>query len=163
MKRLEDRRTEQQINWYKDFMSCDVGGEILMAIASLDAETAQNKYGFSDKVPLVDSRQFAADSLFCEWAYVVDLDKGQLEVYRGFNSTRRLKETDRFFFLQSPDGKPVDGYYPIYQIATFDLLQLPDNKEFVRMVEEKDSQIFPEESTTEQLVTMVNALQERAE
>ena len=28
--------------------------------------------------------EFAADSLMCEYAYVIDLDKQRLEVYRGF-------------------------------------------------------------------------------
>jgi len=36
-------------------------------------------------VDLRDDREFAHDSLFCEWAYVVDLDRNVLEVYKGFN------------------------------------------------------------------------------
>lgn len=152
LKRLEDRRTEQQINWYKDFMSRDVGGEILMAIASLDAETAQNKYGFSGKVPLVDSRQFAADSLFCEWAYVVDLDEGRFEVFTGFNKTRPLESLDRFFFLQQPDGGKVDDHYPVYLAASFDLQELPDEESFIKTVTECVGILFPDEDeeTSEQ-------------
>ena len=30
--------------------------------------------------------KFAADSLFCEWAYVIDFDTRQLEAYQGFNT-----------------------------------------------------------------------------
>ena len=32
---------------------------------------------------LEDSLSFGSDGLFCEWAYVVDLDEGALEVHRG--------------------------------------------------------------------------------
>jgi len=34
---------------------------------------------------MVDSQAFLQDSLFCEWAYVINIDEGVLEVYRGFN------------------------------------------------------------------------------
>lgn len=34
---------------------------------------------------MVDSGGFLADSLLCEWAYIVNLDSKELEVYRGFN------------------------------------------------------------------------------
>ena len=37
---------------------------------------------------LVNSESFAADSLFCEYAYVLDLDKKMLEIYRGFNEAK---------------------------------------------------------------------------
>lgn len=33
---------------------------------------------------MIDGREFAKDSLFCEWGYVIDLDRGVFEVYRGF-------------------------------------------------------------------------------
>lgn len=44
---------------------------------------------------LVDSSEFAGDSLFCEWAYVLDMDKDILEVYQGFN-TRKVAHAQRF-------------------------------------------------------------------
>ncbi len=34
---------------------------------------------------MIDSHAFLADSLFCEWAYVVNLDERTFEVYEGFN------------------------------------------------------------------------------
>jgi len=34
---------------------------------------------------MIDGHKFLADSLFCEWAYIINLDTGELEIYRGFN------------------------------------------------------------------------------
>ena len=47
---------------------------------------------------LENSIEFAANSLHCEWAWLVDLDAGKFEAYSGFNK-RPLTEKDRFFFL----------------------------------------------------------------
>lgn len=53
--------------------------------------------------------EFAADSVFCEWVYVIDLDSEVLEIYTGFNK-RPVPETHRFYFLQKLSK---DGYYPV--------------------------------------------------
>lgn len=55
------------------------------------------------------STSFAADSLFCEWAYVIDLDNDILEVYKGFNKIPLLSD-ERF---KSFDSLSRDEYYPV--------------------------------------------------
>lgn len=73
---------------------------------------------------LKDSSSFAADSLFCEWGWVVDLDAGVLEVYRGFN---KRKPVGRFEGVQGSE----EGYEAITLIRTFDLSALPSTEEFL--------------------------------
>ena len=78
--------------------------------------------------------EFAADSLFCEWAYVIDLDEGTLEAFVGFNKLP-LKPDDRFYFLM--DKRRVDyideDYYPIklFPGARWRLNELPTVDEFL--------------------------------
>lgn len=79
--------------------------------------------------------EFIGDSLYCEWAYVVDLDTNKLEVYKGFNKDG-IKPTDRFYNM------PVDAHNPEYKpcvmIASFDLDSLPDDAAFIAACKEND-------------------------
>ena len=76
---------------------------------------------------LHDEAGFAADSLFCEWAYVVDLDKMKLEVYKGFNK-KPLGVRARFKYLEEKMRDREDKYYPIVKTATFDINNLPETE-----------------------------------
>jgi hypothetical protein len=80
---------------------------------------------------LIFKEDFAADSLFCEWCYVIDLDKGSFEVFRGFNKTP-LTEEDRFYYLSD---KIKNDYYPVKILTSYSLNDLPDDISFL---EEKD-------------------------
>ena len=72
---------------------------------------------------LENSLEFAADSLFCEWAYVVDFDHGVFEVYRGFSNVP-LGPGDRFYWLEGKGGSR--GYHPVRLAASFKLDALKD-------------------------------------
>jgi len=52
---------------------------------------------------LQNSVDFVGDSLFCEWAYVIDLDKKMVEVYKGFNE-KPLTKRDRFYKIKTTEG-----------------------------------------------------------
>ena len=89
----------------------------------------------TDDVYQTNQIDFAGNSCVCEWAYVIDLDKGTLEAYKGFNETA-LEPFDRFY------GFPIQGhvfkndagedfkYQPIKLAGIWPLDTLPSNKEF---------------------------------
>lgn len=83
--------------------------------------------------------EFVADSLYCEWAYVIDLDKKVFEVYAGFNE-KPLKPKDRFFNLQ----KEGDKYFPVKLVKKYKLDELPTAKNFVKEIEKLTAE--PEEA-----------------
>lgn len=96
-------------------LSRDIGGGIL--------EFIQN----NNNVLLKNSIDFANDSLFCEWAYVVNLDSNLFEVYEGFNK-EPLSENERFY---NPTLIPKNEFYPVKHVVSFDLNSLPTDSEFL--------------------------------
>lgn len=101
------------------WLSRDAGSKILHYV--LD--------GTADGVRL--SVEFAADSLFCEWAYVLDLDAEVLEVYTGFQETAHSE--GRFASLASKERE----YFPVRLLRSLPLSALPSDAEFLQ-IESKD-------------------------
>lgn len=65
-----------------------------------------------------DYSEFLADSLFCEWAYILNLDTERLESYTGFNKNRSAKGR---YASQSIERN--SGYYGV---ALLKEIALPD-------------------------------------
>lgn len=70
-------------------LSRDTGAEILEIVANAEREIA-----------LTDEHEFIKDSLFCEWAYVIDLDVKQLRVYANGENLKAV-----FMLDEMPDEK----------------------------------------------------------
>ena len=110
--------------------SRDTGAEILTMI--------QNNRITSNC--LEDSLTFASESLFCEWAYVVDFDKRTFEVYKGFNKTP-LEESDRFYFLrmyEDPGEYSGGVYHGVKIVNSFSLDDLPSDDAFLNAFKEDE-------------------------
>jgi hypothetical protein len=105
--------------------SRDIGAEILNIVMDSEKEVCTKS-----------SIDFAGDSLFCEWAYVVDLDKNILEVYKGFNQVP-LSEGDRFYGYAKGNSPE---YHPVVKLKSFDLGSLPTDEEFYKIEETEDEE-----------------------
>lgn len=106
--------------------SRDTGAEILSLIQSKP-----------DGMKLNDNIGFAADSLFCEWAWVIDFDAGTFEAFEGFNRNGPLEEGERFFFL---NPLAEDGYYPVKKVAEWSLDGLPSDEDFLAAFKSEDEE-----------------------
>lgn len=113
------------------YFSRDNGAEILGMIQDRD-----------DEILLTNGIDFASDSLFCEFAYVVDFDKNTFEAYKGFNENP-VPAGERFADFPVGEAGNRDGkieYYPIRHLATFDLNNLPNDEEFLAATKDKDEE-----------------------
>jgi hypothetical protein len=69
---------------------------------------------------MIDSHEFLQDSLFCEYAYIVNLDDMAFECYRGFQREPHTK--GRYAALTGRDE-----YKPVALVGSFDLADIPQN------------------------------------
>lgn len=96
--------------------SRDVAGQILAMVA-----------GNPNGLILHNSLDFIKDSLFCEWAYVIDFDTNTFEIFKGFNQEQGTP-VERFYSAQ-PDKS---GYYPCKFLISWDLTKLPTIRQMVK-------------------------------
>ena len=126
-----DKRTPEQKRWFETYITRNIGGEILGSVAnSKDLE-----------ILLKDSIDFAADSLMCEWAYVVDFDNNTFEIFKGFNQ-EPLAEDERFknAVLEKDYSSVAKEYKPVKLFIKYDLDNLPDVNQMIEdcTVDEED-------------------------
>lgn len=80
---------------------------------------------------MIDNRDFIADSLFCEWAYIVNLDTDKFEVWKGFQQS----PTD---YNRYGTEKNEGGYYPCKLVKEYDLDKLPTKAKFLKDMKKFD-------------------------
>lgn len=73
---------------------------------------------------LLGAGDFPANSLFCEYGYVIDLDSHRFEYYEGF---QRAQHTEGRFAAMAVPAYRHDGYWPIRLMRSWPLDALPDS------------------------------------
>lgn len=121
-----------------DMVDLDVSKKFKEKNLHLHRDCGANIYALiqnsANGLKLQNDIEFAADSLFCEWLYVVDMDKNTFEVYKGFNE-KPLKKNERFHFLQK-SGQ----YYPVKLVKTYSLSSLPSDEDFKQDFAKKEDE-----------------------
>lgn len=144
-KELERRYKELGITG--DFMNLEQAARFKAKYPQFDrdmaAEVLQEIYK-GNVNELDNSESFAADSLFCEYAYVIDLDKNTFEIYEGFNK-EPLSESERFYYLQAKNKhvakhRGESQYYPVKHLKTYSLNSLPTEEAFLQELEPQETE-----------------------
>ena len=93
---------------------------------------------------MIDSKAFIKDSLFCEYAYIINLDTKKLEIYLGFqkepqDNRYKMNEKELKECTENGEKRCGTGYYncklwievPLSKVKNFDMKKLEDelNKE----------------------------------
>lgn len=70
-----------------------------------------------------DAGDFPKDSLFCEWAYVVDFDQRVFEIYAGFRTSPPTE--GRWAGVKDVVKAASANYYPVQRIENYSFDELP--------------------------------------
>jgi hypothetical protein len=86
-------------------------------------KAGHSEYGMCNEIA------FLSDSLFCEWAYIINFDDKLLEVYRGFNANQMAR--GRFAYRIKHQ---YSEYYGVKLVEAWSFDLLPTDKEFIRIL-----------------------------
>ena len=81
------------------------------------------------KVYMKDDIDFIKDSLFCEYAYIINLDDNVLEFYEGFQC--EPQEGNRYGTESAYEGHDGTKYYPCKLVSTYSLNDMANANEIV--------------------------------
>lgn len=132
--------TEEQINALNDMIALDNTYNLALKHPELSWETGSDIFDliYNDKVKKVRlDVGFAANSVFCEWGWCINLDTNCLDCFKGFQK-KPLDSNQPFYFLQEKMAENEE-YYPIKLICSIpfdDLLGFINNKDFEDYIDE---------------------------
>ncbi len=114
----DKKPTKAQINACSNWANTNVGNQKIEDWYCLLRDAQGNLDAFNEGLDfMIDSKSFLLDSLFCEYAYIINVSTQELEFYRGFNKS---KKTNKGRYA----SKTLDergGYYGVTLVEKYPL------------------------------------------
>ena len=136
----DDKPTQEQIEECEKYMDLRVDDKSPDNWYCLLRKAQGNLAAYKDILYMIDSHDFLRDSLFCEWAYVINVDENIVEIYKGLN--KELGGKGRYANRKEPDfkrdGVPVikSEYYGVTLIKTISFDDVKDIKDIKKYMSE---------------------------
>lgn len=151
------RKNEEDKGGYNHFDSypSSLGADVIMFLTktnieelkqifiSLSNEENTNKediwdwYGHCINRNAKNYTEFLKDSLFCEWAYIINLDTNCLEIYRGFNKDANGNGRYAQYTISSDEEEPYYGVVLLMEIPIDEIKlgawKVTDDDKFVKV------------------------------
>lgn len=127
--RENDIPTIEQIENCQKFTDLEVSNKSIMDFYCLlrNAQGDLNAYK-TDLKYMIDSKEFLGNSLFCEYGYIINLDKNVLEFYKGFN---KVPQNNRYSKYASKE----EEYKECKLLAEYPLTEIYEGKITVENME----------------------------
>jgi hypothetical protein len=117
----DDKPTEEQIMECQPWTNLDVSSHSVADWYCLLRDAQGGLNAFSEGLQyMIDYRDFLKNSLFCEYAYIINIDEQVLEYYCGFNKKPRIRK-GRYATIESQSN---DGYYGVVLLKKYPLENL---------------------------------------
>jgi|WetSurSiteA1Bulk_404760.scaffolds.fasta_scaffold00318_9 hypothetical protein len=127
--------TQDLIDKYSIYSDTNVGNQSLedwyCLLRCLQGEKILYEVALGNVEHMIDDHMFLADSLYCEWAYIIDLDDFTLKVYKGgnnkaFSDTPLPSDIISTEYDEEVYKNIKEKYYPVKMLYAYDLSKLPE-------------------------------------
>lgn len=132
----DSKPTPDNISNYRKFSDLGVSEQTVNDWYCLIHSTQGNLAVYKDGEVshMIDGESFLKDSLFCEWAYIINLDSMKLEVYKGWNKNKSAK--GRYAKFETK-GEEYCGVELIKEVNLVDVHKM-DDKQIEKLMQELD-------------------------
>ena len=125
-----DEPTDEQITRYQDYVNTQVGNQTEKSWYCLLRDTQGSLQPYLEGVEhMIDSSEFLLDSLFCEYAYIINLDTKMLEFYSGFSTLPEPRRGRYATIHRESEYSGGEQYYGVARVWQIPLSEIQEWKD----------------------------------